>query len=59
MKKYTRPSIEVVELSVRESLSDLPTGFKRYQPKATIAGSTYKNVTIYKRTSAIQGKHEA
>lgn len=56
MKKYTRPSVEVVELSVRESLSALPTGFKGYQPKAEKAGSTYKNVTIYKRTSAIKSQ---
>ena len=57
MKKYTRPSIEVVELSVRESLSDLPTGFKRYTPTArTGTGSTYKNVTIYKKTSAVQSQ---
>ncbi len=57
MKKYTRPSIEVVELSVRESLSDLPTGFKGYQPTARIGkGSTYKNVTIYKKTSAVKSQ---
>ena len=26
MKKYTKPTVEVVELSVRESLSSLPKG---------------------------------
>lgn len=57
MKKYTRPSVEVVELSVRESLSALPTGFKGYQPTAKVgAGSTYKNVTIYKKTSAVKSQ---
>ena len=34
MKKYTKPTVEVVELSVRESLSSLPNGVngigKRY-----------------------------
>ena len=57
MKKYTRPSVEVVELSVRESLSALPTGFKGYQPTtATSGNSTYKNVTIYKKTSAVKSQ---
>ena len=27
MKKYTRPTVEIVELSVKESLSDLPAKF--------------------------------
>lgn len=26
MKRYTKPTVEVVELSVRESLSSLPNG---------------------------------
>lgn len=26
MKKYTKPTVEVVELSVKESLSSLPNG---------------------------------
>ena len=56
MKKYTRPSVEVVELSVRESLSALPTGFKGYEPKAIKRGSSYKNVTIYKKTSAVKAQ---
>ena len=57
MKKYTRPSVEVVELSVRESLSALPTGFKGYQPTAQkVGGSAYKNVTIYKKTSAVKSQ---
>jgi hypothetical protein len=57
MKKYTRPSVEVVELSVRESLSALPTGFKGYTPTAKVGtGSTYKNVTIYKKTSAVKSQ---
>lgn len=28
MKKYTKPTVEVVELSVKESLSALPGGVK-------------------------------
>lgn len=28
MKKYTKPTVEVVELSVKESLSALPNGVK-------------------------------
>ena len=56
MKKYTRPSVEVVELSIRESLSDLPTGFKGYSPTARKEGSNYKNVTIYKKTSAVKAQ---
>ena len=57
MKKYTRHSIEVVELSVRESLSALPTGFRGMKPTAKVGtGSTYKNVTIYKKTSAVKSQ---
>lgn len=28
MKKYTKPTVEVVELSVKESLSALPSGVR-------------------------------
>ena len=38
MKKYIKPAVEVVELSVKESLSDLPalTKFKLTRKAATI-----------------------
>lgn len=52
MKKYTRPMVEIVELSVKESLSalNLPTGFNK---ATTNFGSktSYKNVTIYTKAS--------
>ena len=51
MKKYTKPAIEVVELSVKESLSALPTGFRRAVTTRPI-GETTKTVTIYKKGSA-------
>ena len=57
MRKYIKPTAEVIELSVKESLSALPTGFKGYQPTAVKgAGSAYKNVTIYKKTSAVKSQ---
>ena len=58
MKKYTRHSIEVVELSVRESLSALPTGFRGMTPTARKTKETdpYKNVTIYKKTSSVKSQ---
>ena len=33
MRKYTKPTVEVVELSVKESLSDLPGGVKVGKPE--------------------------
>ena len=50
MKKYTKPMVEVVELSVKESLSALPikftnkTGFKFTMGKV---GAGNKNVSVY------------
>lgn len=38
MKKYTKPTVEVVELSVKESLSDLPTGVNRIGKKYSVEG---------------------
>ena len=32
MKKYTKPTVEVVELSVKESLSALPNGVRVGRP---------------------------
>ena len=52
MKKYTKPSIEVVELSVKESLSALPNGFSATTiTKGYNAANKYRNVTIYTKTS--------
>ena len=50
MKKYTKPAIEVVELSVKESLSALPNGFTRTVKSKTISEAA-RTVTIYKKTS--------
>ncbi len=50
MKKYTKPAIQVVELSVKESLSALPTGFQRLGMKS-LSGAARKNITIYKTAS--------
>ncbi len=56
MKKYTKPSIEVVELSVRESLSALPTGFKTGGLSVGNPDSKrYNYVTFYKKTSQVRG----
>ena len=57
MKKYTKPSIEIVELSVRESLSDLPQGFNGTNLRTTKrrnSTATFDNVTVYKKTSAVK-----
>jgi len=54
MKKYTRPTIEVVELSVRESLSGLPGNFADFgiaKPTVSAFSSARKNLTMYKVTS--------
>ena len=55
MKKYTRPTIEVVELSVRESLSGLPGNFASFgidnPTVSSFNSSTRKNLTMYKVTS--------
>ncbi len=50
MRKYIKPSIEVVELSVRESLSAIP--FDNFgAKKRTVNGKANSIVTIYKKTS--------
>lgn len=56
MKKYTKPSIEIVELSVRESLSALPQGFSGTKLKTMKRdqSATFDNVTVYKKTSAVR-----
>ena len=51
MKKYTKPMVEVVELSVKESLSALPTKFTNARTgfKFTMGkvGAGNKNVSVY------------
>jgi hypothetical protein len=50
MKKYTKPSVEVVELSVKESLSALPFSFK--DVKVNISNNKVTSTaSIYRRTS--------
>ena len=55
MKKYTRPTVEIVELSVKESLSDLPakfgqtTGFSFRMGR--IGTAKTRNVSIYTKDS--------
>ena len=53
MRKYVKPSIEVVELSVKESLSAIPFA-KIGTKKQTVSGAT-NIVTIYKKTSVVNG----
>lgn len=55
MKKYTKPTVEIVELSVKESLSalNLPTGFQRKLGATPTTGASYRNVTIYTNTSDV------
>lgn len=51
MKKYNKPTIQVVELSVKESLSAIPSNFGNVTMKK-LSGATYKNLAIYRKTSA-------
>ena len=50
MKKYNKPTIQVVELSVKESLSAIPSNFGVTMKK--LKGSSYKNLAVYRKTSA-------
>lgn len=43
MKKYTKPMVNVVELSVKESLSALPAGIR----KVKLATATAPTITLY------------
>lgn len=45
MKKYTKPTAEVIELSVRESLSDLPGNMKIGTVTKRVAGITTLTTT--------------
>lgn len=56
MKKYTKPMVEVVELSVKESLSALPpkfnkTGFTFSMGRLSGITTGNKNVSVYTSTS--------
>ena len=47
MKNYTRPTVEVVELSVKESLSRVPSGLNPASVSKTqkvLAATTYNRV---------------
>ena len=46
MKKYTKPMANVVELSVKESLSALPGNISKVQ-KMTIASNAEYLTTVY------------
>ena len=50
MKKYNKPTIQVVELSVKESLSALPSAFGNVK-MSTLTGAKYKNLSIYRKSS--------
>lgn len=54
MKKYNKPTIQVVELSVKESLSALPTAFtKGTFSMKKLKGAASKNISIYKSNSFV------
>jgi len=56
MKKYTKPSVKVVELSVRESLSDLPATFRGgfgYSAMKAVSGNVSGKATLYRTTSKL------
>ena len=53
MKKYNKPTIQVVELSVKESLSAIPDAFGGTVTMKRLSGATYKNLSIYRKTSAV------
>lgn len=54
MKKYTKPSVEVVELSVKESLSSLPFTFKGVNVNKA-NNKVSSAATIYRVRSVNQG----
>ena len=48
MKQYTKPSVEVVELSVRENMAALPTAISGGQETtAEVAGKANVTLTTY------------
>jgi len=51
MKKYTKPAVQVVELSVKESLSALPFNFKGMEQGNLVNTARFKNISIYRKAS--------
>ena len=55
MKKYTKPMVEVVELTVKESLSAIPAKFNTSKFTLSAMGkfgtTSRKNVTVYTASS--------
>lgn len=49
MKKYTKPMVNVVELSVKESLSALPLNIRKVQ----IATATAPTITLYNSSQGV------
>ena len=56
MKKYNKPTIQVVELSVKESLSAIPSQFGGKVTMGKLGTATYKNLSIYKKDSAVKSQ---
>ena len=53
MKKYNKPTIQVVELSVKESLSALPATFGKFNltSMGKLGTAQNKNLSIYRKNS--------
>jgi len=57
MKKYIKPTAEIIELSIKESLSDVPSAFSHPNKArfsfgmSKVSGSKYKNISIYTYSS--------
>ena len=54
MKNYNKPTIQIVELSVKESLSAIPSQFGGKVTMSKLSGATYKNLSIYRKDSKVQ-----
>lgn len=54
MKKYVKPSINVIELQLRENIAAVPTTVIKGSDKATaVAGSTLVQMTLSDRTTGL------
>lgn len=51
MKKYVKPIIDVVELSVRENIAKLPTAIQNPEVSTYSFGATDVPVTVYNLAS--------
>ena len=47
MKKYIKPTANIVELSVKESLSDLPSGFNKPGASDVYRKTAAYGMTVY------------